>query len=52
VRSVDRIVVGSGKRGLITQAVQEEFFALTSGEKADRHGWLTPVRQAQPVSGD
>lgn len=50
VRSVDKLVVGSGKRGLITKAVQDEFFAITSGEKPDRHGWLTHVHQA--VAGD
>lgn len=43
VRSVDRIPVGSGKRGPITQAIQEEFFAITSGEKPDKHNWLTLV---------
>jgi len=47
IRSVDRIKIGSGARGAITQAVQEEFFALTSGQKPDRHGWLTPVRQTE-----
>ena len=26
-----------------TRKIQEEFFALTSGKKADRHGWMTPV---------
>jgi len=46
VRSVDRIQVGAGSRGPITKAVQDEFFALTSGAKADRYGWLTPVREA------
>lgn len=50
VRSVDRIQIGAGKRGPITEALQTEFFAITSGEKPDRHGWLTPVRQ--PVAGD
>jgi branched-chain amino acid aminotransferase len=49
IRSVDRITIGAGKRGPITKAVQEEFFAITSGQKADRHGWLTPVRQPQAV---
>jgi len=44
VRSVDRISIGSGSRGPITKQVQEEFFALTSGKKPDRHGWLTHVR--------
>ena len=48
VRSVDRIQVGEGKRGPITTAVQEAFFAITSGEQPDRHGWLTYVRQSQP----
>lgn len=45
VRSVDRLSIGSGSRGPITKQVQEEFFALTSGKKPDRHGWLTHVRK-------
>lgn len=49
VRSVDRIQVGAGKRGPITKAIQEDFFAITSGQSPDRHGWLTAVRQAQPA---
>lgn len=44
VRSVDRVPVGAGKRGPITKAVQDAFFAITSGAVEDRHGWLTPVR--------
>jgi branched-chain amino acid aminotransferase len=48
VRSVDRIQVGSGSRGPITKAVQDEFFALTSGQKPDKYGWLTLVRQSEP----
>lgn len=43
VRSVDKIVIGKGIRGEITRQLQEEFFALTSGIKPDRHNWLTPV---------
>jgi branched-chain amino acid aminotransferase len=46
VRSIDRIEIGSGSRGPITKQVQEEFFAITSGKKEDRHHWLTHVRQA------
>ena len=45
VRSIDRLPIGNGSRGPITKQVQEEFFALTSGKKADRHNWLTHVRQ-------
>lgn len=48
IRSVDRIQIGAGKRGPITQALQEEFFGITSGRKADRHQWLTYVRQTEP----
>jgi branched-chain amino acid aminotransferase len=47
IRSVDKITIGSGTRGPITKAVQEEFFAITSGQK-DPHGWLTYVRQTEP----
>ncbi len=52
VRSVDRMPVGSGTRGPITKAVQDEFFAITSGKKADAYGWLTPVSRPEPSSGD
>lgn len=47
VRSVDKIKVGSGRRGPITEKVQREFFAIVEGRTPDRHGWLAPV--AQPV---
>ena len=43
IRSVDKIQVGKGVAGPITRRLQEEFFAITSGNKPDRHGWLTPV---------
>ncbi len=44
VRSVDRVPVGAGKRGPVTRRIQEQFFAITSGQAPDRFGWLTPVR--------
>jgi len=43
VRSVDRMPVGDGKRGPITQSVQQQFFGIVEGEIGDRYGWLTPV---------
>lgn len=43
VRSVDKLTVGSGKRGPITTAIQKAFFGLFSGETEDRRGWLTLV---------
>lgn len=51
VRSVDRVPVGKGKRGPVTQHIQEEFFALTSGRLPDRFGWLTPVRETSASFG-
>ena len=49
IRSVDRIVVGSGKRGPITQRLQLAFFGLFSGATADKYGWLDYVdMQAKP----
>ena len=43
VKSVDRIPIGCGGRGPVTEAVQSEFFAITSGEAPDRFNWLTHV---------
>ncbi|MGP8157796.1 MAG: branched-chain amino acid transaminase [Candidatus Acidiferrales bacterium] len=43
IRSIDRVQIGSGARGPVTQRIQDEFFAITSGSQPDRHGWLSPV---------
>jgi branched-chain amino acid aminotransferase len=40
VRSVDAIQVGDGKRGPMTQAIQEAFFGLFNGQTCDKWGWL------------
>ncbi|NRB22973.1 branched-chain amino acid transaminase [Shewanella sp.] len=40
VRSVDRIDVGAGKRGPITESIQASFFGLFTGETQDKWGWL------------
>jgi branched-chain amino acid aminotransferase len=50
IRSVDRIQVGKGSRGPITEQLQREFFAIVNGTKPDRHGWLSPVEARQPVA--
>ncbi len=47
IRSVDRIEIGNGKRGPITERLQREFFDIVEGKKSDRFGWLSPV--SQPV---
>jgi len=43
IRSVDGLAVGDGKRGPVTQRLQERFFAIARGKAEDVHGWLTPV---------
>jgi branched-chain amino acid aminotransferase len=43
VRSVDKTIVGRGTRGEITTRLQAEFTAIVSGQKDDRHRWLTAV---------
>lgn len=43
IRSVDRITVGSGRRGPITEQIQKRFFEYVNGELEDKRGWLTKV---------
>jgi branched-chain amino acid aminotransferase len=43
VRSVDKIKIGAGRRGPITEALQRAFFDVINGEVPDTHGWLTYV---------
>jgi branched-chain amino acid aminotransferase len=43
IRSVDRLPVGAGKRGPITESLQNAFFGLFSGKTADKWGWLDYV---------
>ena len=43
IRSVDKIAIGSGKRGPIATALQKTFFDYINGAVPDRHGWLTYV---------
>jgi branched-chain amino acid aminotransferase len=43
IRSIDRVTIGAGRRGPVTERLQVDFFGITEGEIPDRHGWLTPV---------
>jgi branched-chain amino acid aminotransferase len=43
IRSVDKITIGSGRRGPVTEALQRAFFEVINGETPDTHGWLTFV---------
>jgi len=43
VRSVDHIEIGSGKRGPVTEMLQNRFFDVVEGACEDKFGWLTFV---------
>jgi branched-chain amino acid aminotransferase len=49
IRSVDKITVGSGKRGPITERLQEEFFKIIYGERPAPFGaeWLTYINAGE-----
>ncbi|HEU0104521.1 MAG TPA: branched-chain amino acid transaminase [Vicinamibacteria bacterium] len=44
VRSVDKITIGKGTRGPVTEALQKAFFDVIECRVPDEYGWLTPVR--------
>ena len=43
IRSVDRIEIGRGNRGPITEKIQREFFDIIRGGRKDPDNWLYPV---------
>lgn len=46
IRSIDRTIVGEGRRGPVTRAIQERYLAICTGMSPDTRGWLTPVPPA------
>ena len=48
IRSVDRLQVGIGRRGPVTEKLQQAFFGLFNGKTADQWGWLEPVDLSAP----
>jgi branched-chain amino acid aminotransferase len=45
IRSVDKITVGTGKRGPVTEALQRAFFDVIECRVPDEFSWLTFVRE-------
>ncbi len=45
IRSVDKIQIGTGKRGEITERIQRRFFEITSGAHPAPGAWLTYVSE-------
>jgi branched-chain amino acid aminotransferase len=52
IRSVDKITVGAGRRGPITEKLQKAFFDVIECRVPDHHGWLTFVREASTAAGN
>jgi len=48
INSVDRIPVGNGKPGPITESLQNAFYGLFSGRTPDQWGWLDHVDMSAP----
>ncbi len=49
IRSVDKIPIGSGMRGPVTERLQREFELLLALQAPDHHGWLTFVDAPKAV---
>jgi len=49
IRSIDRMVIGKGRRGPVTEQLQNEYFGVIKGTRPDRYGWLSPVYAAAAV---
>ncbi len=41
--AIDKIKINNGVTGLVTLALQREFFGIVQGYTPDRHGWFTKV---------
>lgn len=52
VRSVDKVTVGAGRRGPVTEQLQNAFFGLFDGATRDAWGWLEPVSAESKPSSD
>ena len=50
IKSVDKITIGNGRRGPITEAIQQAFFDVVTARVEDRHGWLEYVYPGEPRS--
>jgi len=56
IRSIDKIKIGAGRRGPVTEALQRAFFDVINGNAPDTHSWLTfvydeeaPLRERRAV---
>ncbi len=44
VSRVDKIKIGAGERGPITEKIQTKFFSIVEGREEDKYNWLTYIK--------
>ena len=47
IRELDGRVIGAGKAGPVTKAIQKAFFDVVTGKDKKRRAWLTPVKKSK-----
>ena len=52
IRTIDKITIGSGKRGPVTETIQHRFFDIINGRLPDTHEWLTFVYDEDTAAVD
>ena len=50
IKSVDRITIGSGRRGPVTERIQQRFFQIVQGAVPDPYGWLQYVHARETAT--
>ncbi len=50
IKSVDRLTIGAGRRGPVTEAIQQRFFDIVRGTAPDTHGWLQYLHTSEPAT--
>jgi branched-chain amino acid aminotransferase len=50
IKSVDRVTIGSGRRGPITEKIQQRFFEIVRGGIPDPYGWLQYVHARETAT--
>jgi branched-chain amino acid aminotransferase len=46
IRELDRVDIGSGRRGPVTERIQSAFFDIVRGRDPRHRDWLSPVAEA------
>jgi len=47
IRELDGRVIGAGKAGPVTKAIQKAFFDVVTGKDKKHRAWLTPVKKSK-----